>query len=568
MRKRKIYFPSLTALAVAAGATFPALADTAPDAGQTLRQLEQVAPRAPSDDKGGPVFKVPETLFEAVPSGGAKMEIRKINYVGADAFSEYQLEMAILGLLQEYEVEASGEAVATGGDERPPVLWKMDLAGLTRVAEAITAFYRASGYPFAIAVLPEQELVDGEVSIFVLEGKYGETRVTVADPSWEARAQKWVAPLEPGKVIRDEELERRALLISDLPGVIASTTLGTGATPGSAVVNVDMQKGKRFIGEVGVANHGSRFSGEYQARFRGIINSPFMLGDRISITGLATHHELWNFGADYSMPIGYNGWRAQAGFSETSYSLVKGFEGATGTAQVTNAGVSYPWIRSVDFNVYLNASWLSKRLNNNFPTGGGEVYNVNSLPLTLSFDRRDGFKGGGITYGFMSFTPGDLNKSGSDRSGSFAKFNLDVSRIQTLTSKVNLFARFAAQGATQNLDSAEGFGLGGPFGVRAFPVGEAYGDEGWLTQIEARYAMGAYSPFVFYDHGRVRIDAKPNRVALPSPDEEIGGAGAGLRYEDAMWRADATIAWRTSGGAPNAGTDRDPRGYFSLSYKF
>jgi hemolysin activation/secretion protein len=568
MRKFQFVLPGVSVFLLGLGATFDvASAETAPDAGQTLRQLQQTPPQAPSDDRAAPTLKVPQAVGEAIPAGGERVDIRRFNWIGVESFSESELEMAILSVLEDYEAESTTTAT-DGGETKPSVVWRLDLAGLSRVSEAVTAFYRQKGFPFSLAVVPEQEIKDGQVSIVVFEGNYGETRVTVADPAWEARASKWMAPLEKGVAVRDAELTRRALLLRDLPGVIASTTLGAGTSPGSADVDVELQKAKRIVGEFGFANHGSRFSGENQARFRANINSPFMLGDQISITGLATQHELWNFGLNYSLPIGYNGWRAQGGYSETSYSLVKGFEGATGTAQVSTAGVSYPILRTLDFNIYFAGSWVGKRLNNNFPGGGGETYTVNTLPFTVSFDRRDGFGGGGVTYGFASWTPGDLNKPDPVRAGSFHKLNIDVSRIQILNSKFSLFGRLAAQAATQNLDSAEGFGVGGPIGVRAYPVGEAYGDEGWLAQVEARYAMGAYSPFVFYDHGRVRIDAKPNRVETPSPDQEIGGIGAGLRYEDALWRADATLAWRTTGGPPTSGTDRDPRALFSVSYKF
>jgi hemolysin activation/secretion protein len=50
----------------------------------------------------------------------------------------------------------------------------------------------------------------------------------------------------------------------------------------------------------------------------------------------------------------------------------------------------------------------------------------------------------------------------------------------------SLFGRLAAQWANRDLDSSKGFGPGGATGVRAFPGGEAYGDAGFVTQLEAR----------------------------------------------------------------------------------
>ncbi|MCC6200958.1 MAG: ShlB/FhaC/HecB family hemolysin secretion/activation protein [Moraxellaceae bacterium] len=131
--------------------------------------------------------------------------------------------------------------------------------------------------------------------------------------------------------------------------------------------------------------------------------------------------------------------------------------------------------------------------------------------MSLQFDLRDSLGGGGTTYGSLAYTTGQLDLDAvlqaaealsAKTQGSFDKWNVDVARIQaTSVNSLSLFARVSAQWAGTNLDSSEDFGLGGPNGVRAYPLGEGYGDEGWLTQIEARYQMGSFVPYAFYDAG-------------------------------------------------------------------
>ena len=53
--------------------------------------------------------------------------------------------------------------------------------------------------------------------------------------------------------------------------------------------------------------------------------------------------------------------------------------------------------------------------------------------------------------------------------GSFDKIMLNAVRLQHLGDRLQLFAQLNAQWSGGNLDSAEQFDMGGPYGVRAFP---------------------------------------------------------------------------------------------------
>jgi hemolysin activation/secretion protein len=109
--------------------------------------------------------------------------------------------------------------------------------------------------------------------------------------------------------------------------------------------------------------------------------------------------------------------------------------------------------------------------------------------------------------------------------------------------------------------------LGGPSAVRAYPVGEAGGDEGWMTQLELRYTTGAWAPYVFADAGETSTNAKP--WAAGTNKRNISGAGVGTRYTSGGWSVDAVLAWRTDGGKPQSDTQAsDPQGWLTLAYKF
>lgn len=96
------------------------------------------------------------------------------------------------------------------------------------------------------------------------------------------------------------------------------------------------------------------------------------------------------------------------------------------------------------------------------------------------------------------------------------------------------------------------------------------GDEGWLLQLEARKSLGAAELYAFYDHGKVKVDARPELVSSPAPDQERAGAGVGIRINEGPMKVNVALAWRTKGGVPtsaaNAGSD--PRMWMSMMYSF
>ena len=100
--------------------------------------------------------------------------------------------------------------------------------------------------------------------------------------------------------------------------------------------------------------------------------------------------------------------------------------------------------------------------------------------------------------------------------------------------------------------------LGGAGGVRAYPSGEASGDAGVLTQLELRYNTGSYTPYVFVDGGSIKTNVKP-APAVINNTRNLSGSGLGLRYQRVMWSVDSTLAWRNTGGAPQADTSSDPK---------
>lgn len=530
---------------------------TPPDAGQTLQQLQQEPPSLPKTDSL--LITTPQTQIDT-PPGGPKVAVSSIRFIGHTLFSDEQL-IAVLG------EQALGQAY--------------DLAGLRQLAEQISQFYREQGYPFARAFIPAQNLTNGLLTIEVLEGRYGQVSVISEEEKLQRYAQRFLAGLVPDTVMESRALERATLILSDQPGIKVSPIIQPGSQTGSGDLMVDVQRDRLLSGSIGADNHGNRYTGKHKVKANLNLNSPFMLGDQFTLNVMASDYQdssgLLFGGVGYNLPLNGDGLRANISYSHTYYQLGKDFKSidADGVADTYLAGLSYPLMRSQKTNLNLSLSLQHKALNDDPGNQAARAKkNSVSVPLTLNFDTRDAFGGGAVTFGSISWTKGDLSldntlKAGdvNNTRGAFDRFNLDLARLQSLPSNLNLYVRGSVQWANKNLDSSEGFGIGGIAGVRAYPTGEGYGNVGWVTQTELRYNWSAYlSPYVFYDVG----SSTANQTSVrDNPVKDLSGSGLGLRVNYKGWSADLAAAWRINGGRPaDAKTpDETPRIWLSINYQ-
>jgi len=421
----------------------------------------------------------------------------------------------------------------------------------------VSLYLRGRGYPFARAVLPPQNLASGELIVEVYEGFYGQAKATSPDARLAATAQVFIDGL-PGKVINASRLERVTLLIDDLPGVSVSPIIRPGVNTGEGDLQIEVTQTEKYGGSISVDNHGSRFSGAWRGQGSFLINGAGTPGDQVSVTAMLSNEDLRLGSLGYALPLGGDGWRAQAGYSSVKYQLGAGFEGFEGTARVSSVGLSYPILRSRVANLTASLTYQYKDLEDQRRDAARETKTAKVTPLVLSFDRRDNLSGGGITYGAVTVSNGSIKEFGVDKN--FTRWNIDVSRLQSINPMWTVMGRVIGQRANANLDSSEGISLGGAQGVRAYPNGEGSGDEGWLLQLEARASLGAVSPYAFYDHGEVQVDAKPELNPGPAaPDVERSGLGLGVRFAFAGWSLDTAVAWRATSDRPTSDTKRESK---------
>ncbi|NWO04496.1 MAG: ShlB/FhaC/HecB family hemolysin secretion/activation protein [Alteromonadaceae bacterium] len=510
-----------------------------PDAGDILRFTLPEQTLSPKSGDGA--LELEGAPLEGVEEGGSRVKLNDVVFSGNSVFTDEQLMAEVANRL---------------GSEQ-------DLAGLRELANHISRFYRARGYPFATAILPRQNMSDGVLEVRIFEGRYGQVKTSGEDEVLVESVQPFLRALKPGDVINSASLERTTLLVADLPGLQTDPVMRPGDGQGEGDLDVAVKPGDRVQGRVGLDNYGGRSSGEVRFNGQTQVHRLVIPGDQLGLNFIYSEEDLWLGRAAYSMPLGYSGMRGEMAFARTEYDLRDPFDDFTGTADTASAEVSYPLVRSQQSNLTASVGFQYKSLDDRLEGLSYQERDSRAVPVALQFDHRDSFGGGGVTYGETRLTAGDVSNSApGSREGRFVHVHANVARLQSITDRLSVQGNVQAQWADGLLDSSERRSLGGAGGVRAYPQGELSGSEVWMARLELRYRLTAtVKPYLFYDHG----ERLPN---TDEPKDRLAGGGLGLRYSAHGWQFDGALAFQTAGEAASGDEQRDPRAWASLGYRF
>lgn len=541
----------------------PAMAQTPPDAGRLLQEQRQ--PRINLPDRL-PADKEKESQVPEVTDTGIRIQVKGFRFTGGEGIA----------------TEAELQEVVRGSVGK-----ELDIAELQRLAAQVTNFLREKkGYLLARAFLPKQDITGGIITIAIISGSIdGKVKVNIKEPYriktslLEGIASRAVPADRPARM---DQIERALLLIKDLPGMDARASLEQGTKPGTARLVVDATERSVFRGSLSVDNFGDHYTGANRGTGQFLVNDPFGLGDQLSLSYTYTER-LNNFHAAYSLPVWDTGFTWNASYSGFNYELGQEMAGlnAKGWSSSFTTGIGYPLIRTRDTSVWANAGFESLSLSD-------EVLGIKTTDRRLMVGTGsvsglflDNLMGGGLSSASVTFTGGNVDLSalasykesdqaGAGTQGSFWRGGYNLGRLQRLTQHLSLFGNLRGQLASGNLDSSQKFILGGPSGIRAYPVGEASGDEGHLMTLEARYDLpftfswGIIQLVGFGDAGWIKLHNNPWPGSVTNAagrnDYMLSGYGAGINFSrDDRYNLRATYARKigSNDGKNSLGNDAD-----------
>jgi len=502
----------------------PSFAQQPPSAGTLLQQI----PPAPALLEAKPKFEV-QQASPPLTSGqdSATIVVSTLRVTGAIAYSEAEL-LAVTGFIP-------GSALS--------------LSDLRLMASRIADHYHRNGYFVAQAYLPAQDIKDGVVTIAVMDGRYGKVVLNNTSNVSSGLANDLLSGLNSGDLITVDPLENRLLLLSDLPGGTVQSTLVPGDSMGASDLIVDLTPGRSVNGSIDADNAGNRYTGANRIGATVNFNELTGQGDVATLRAVTSGPGLSYVIGAYQMQFG----KAKLGvsYSALKYSLIREFESleSNGTAEVASLYGSYPLIRSRNNNVNVGLAFNAKTFQDRVDTTSFvSDKKANVLVASLYGDHRDTLWGGGVSSYSLNLSNGNIDlqtpsvlavDAATARSnGHYTKLAYSAARLQNVTNLVSLYAGVNGQFASKNLDPSEKMELGGMYGVRAYPEGEAYADQGYVLNLEARLQLPKFSDAMpgqlqligFVDTGSVTVNK--DAWATGANRRTLSGAGVGVNWSD------------------------------------
>lgn len=466
---------------------------------------------------------------------GPKVLVSRIKFNGNEVFTEDQL-------LKKLEVFLNQE---------------LTFKQIQNLATIISDFYHQEGFFLAVAIIPKQEVIDGVIEMIIQEGQLDANeplkindKGAVGTPLRLSKDAIYAYIINPNKLkLKQADLERGILNLNDNPGITSAANIEAGGQQGTSRIALDVAEGPKWDASLSADNFGSRFTGEDRISANLNINNPLSFGDKFSFNTVKAIEEPFHLNrVAYNFPIMRDGLRADISYSDLNYTLGKTLRTnppSSGGAENWMMNLKYPLYRTAEKALFIGGGYDWKAIKT--ISTGEETANkrLDSYKANVSGQTIDKIFSGGFNLLDLSYTFGDLDlsrnatnlsndQSAGQTNGSYQKTNAQFVRIQRGTDHLSFQFIYNQQWAFKNLDGAEKMILGGPAAVRAYPPGEAAGDEGHRVCLDAKYILATASKVgdvigsLYYDYGKIYQYDNPSLVSETNNAYSLAGWGLGL----------------------------------------
>jgi hemolysin activation/secretion protein len=519
MKKIKLSLISLSSLCMVTNLI------AAPDAGTIQRDIEQKMEQKQ--------LKQEITAPKLVEDDGQKILVKSFQFNGNTVVSSKELQ----SIVAQYENR------------------ELTFKQLQTIVAQISDYYTTAG-SLAKIFLPKQDLTNGQLIITIIEGKLSKVIIDNNEAVMsKEKAEKYIySNNDIDAPIKSKNMSESLMNLNAVGGLGAKSSIAPGEAEGSSDLVVKLKDAAKFQGDIGVDNYGSRSTGKNELLGGFIVNNLTNsdLYDNLNVRGM--HTQGVDYGrVAYTIPLGYNGDKIGVSYSAMGYDLIEKYSPTIGDGSSHTTAIKYdhPFIKTKEENLNLSLELARKYGENSVDNETTSIKRTDVANLVLAYDKADSFLGGGSTNTSIGLTFGNLDlkdnldnytndKSTAQTNGNYKKYNFNITRIQALSETLTLQAAYQYQAANKNLDGAEELSLGGVYGVRAYPTSEASGDEGWITNIELKWAAtNELTPSIFYDYGRVTTNAK-QWDDQENIKNKLDGYGVGLN-----WASDKNLNIKT-----------------------
>lgn len=473
-----------------------------------FNQLTFAAPKAPDDNIAGTLQKELELQLKKtepeIQPKVLKPEEKKKGETTAEVAEIKGFKFTGNKLLTEEELQK----VVSKWKEK-----KLTFNDLEEITKDIQNYYVSKNY-LAKAILPPQEIKNGVVKISITEGVLGEILIKPLEKNSRISSEvlkKYFSnngQKENVNYINTEEINRKILLLNQLPGVQATGAFEAGAKDGESNFNVSLFDTPFFTGQVSATNYGSAATGFNQVNGYSNFNNISGIGDIVNLNAIKTTGSEY-FQGGYTRPIGYDGLKAGVTASHLKYKTLFHFSQdnqTQGTAQTAAANLSYPINLTNNSGTNIKLTIESKDYKNlvtkdEVIQSDYIVENIISSINGYFYDNDGSSILYDLSYYFGELKIKDKNQlisdSAVDSNGRFKKYTYNFTYNQPLKDFKNYNWLISVNGqlANKNLNSAEQLSFGGPFGVQSYPTGQGAGSEGIIIKTALPYSYNKYAKF-------------------------------------------------------------------------
>ena len=467
-----------------------------PDAGalqqQLQREVDQERPFQPPEQ----LLKRKERELTPAKPGEQTIDVKGFKVTGITLITEQQAQEVL----------------------KPYAGRQLTVTQIKEAANAVTLLYQEVGR-VAQATLPPQNVTDGIIEIKMIEGRMGDVIIERLEASpgklKSDIIQNFLYANNPkGDLLSIPGLERSLSLLNELPGTMVEGQLSEGSEPGTSNITINSAETPLFTGRVDAANYGSPSTGAAQAIASLNLNNLAGIGDLLSLDAIGSQGSIYGQ-LKYGIPVGYQGWKVSVGASNLNYKTLTSYSPtiSEGNAQVYGLYSTYALSRSSSAQSNFTLNYENKNYVNK--TNYIEVSNYQLNNISTGFNGYEVKSDSSVSWG-VTATVGNLSianttqanndLNGAATAGTFGKLSFNGAYSQQLPIE-RTSAQISAYGqvANKNLNSAEQFYLGGPYGIRAYPVAQGPGSQGAIASVEVTHkyddnlSLGA-----FFDAGVVQ----------------------------------------------------------------
>ncbi len=370
----------------------------------------------------------------------------------------------------------------------------VSVAQLERIAVALTAHYRANGYPVAVAYLPSQEVRGGEVGLAVELGTL-ESVVVRGESNYAHAVLTDAFAAQLGAPVERAAIESTLYRVNALPGLETQATFRPGDTVGGTRLELTAIDESRFAGQLRVDNHGDDATGEHRVVIGGQWLNPSGRGDALDgelVAAFDPSNTMYGT-LGYQLPLSGLMTRAMARLSSNVFDWQADGASLEGDAHRASAGLQHAFVATRTRTSAADAMLSFERLGLEQP-GVGDLVDQDIAMLDLGYEQLARFDETRLSVSVRGELDVGrvLDGALTGQSDDFVRVGLAVSAWRLVDflgfdapQRMQLSLR--GQWASTALPGSLQQSLGGPQRVRAYDGGFASFDSGMVGRFAFRF---------------------------------------------------------------------------------